>query len=239
MIPIRDRNPTDLFPVVTIALIAANAAVFLLQLSYGLGSFERFTLSFAVVPTAFLDAPFSPSQLKLVFTSMFLHGGFLHLAGNMLFLWIFGNNIEDYFGHVKFALFYLACGVAGAMAHILTQGSSTVPMIGASGAISGVLGAYFLLFPRAKVLTLVPIIIFFYFIEIPAFVFLGFYILLQLFFGLPSLMGDSAAGPGVAFLAHIGGFAAGIVLLLLLPKRRGFHSQVASRAAGRVRDSRR
>lgn len=233
MIPIRDRNPTDLFPVVTIVLIAANVLVFAIQFSQGLGSFERFTLSFAVVPTAFLDAPFSPSQFKLVFTSMFLHGGFLHLAGNMLFLWIFGNNIEDYFGHVKFVLFYVACGVAGAMAHILTQGASTVPMIGASGAISGVLGAYFLLFPRAKVLTLFPIIIFFYFIEIPAFIFLGIYILLQLLYALPSLMGGSATGPGVAWLAHIGGFAAGIVLLLLLPKRRGFHSQVASRAASR------
>ncbi len=223
MIPIRDRNPTDLFPIVTIALIVANAAVFLLQLA----SSERFTLGFALAPAAFLDAPLSPSQLSLMFTSMFLHSGFVHLGGNMLFLWVFGNNIEDYLGHVKFALFYLVCGAAGAMAHILTHGASAVPMIGASGAISGVLGAYFLLFPRAKVLTLVPIFFFFYFIEIPAFVFLGLYILLQLLFGLPSLMGASA-GPGVAWLAHIGGFAAGIALLLLLRKRRGFHSQVAA-----------
>jgi membrane associated rhomboid family serine protease len=224
MIPIKDRNPTDLFPIVTIALIVANAAVFLLQLSNP----ERFTLSLAVAPAAFLDAPLSPPQLSLMFTSMFLHSGFLHLGGNMLFLWVFGNNIEDYLGHVKFALFYLACGAAGAMGHILTHEASTVPMIGASGAISGVLGAYFLLFPRARVLTLVPIFFFFYFIEIPAYLFLGIYILLQLLYGLPSLMGGSA-GPGVAWLAHIGGFAAGIALLLLLPKRRGFRSRVRRR----------
>jgi len=226
MIPIKDRNPTDLFPFVTIALIVANAALFFYQLSRGLPRFQQFTVGLAIVPVAFLDAPFSPSQQTLLFTSMFLHGGFFHLAGNMLFLWIFGNNIEDYFGHVKFAIFYLACGVAGTLAHVFTNPSSTAPMIGASGAISGVLGAYFLLFPRAKVLTLVPIVIFLYFVEIPAFVFLGVYILLQILYGLPGLAGSSAQAAGVAFFAHIGGFVAGIALLLILRKRRGFRSQL-------------
>ena len=227
MIPIKDRNPTDLFPVVTIGLIAANVLLFFFQLSSGSENFQNFTFRFAVVPVAFVEAPFMPSQLGRVFTSMFLHGGFLHLGGNMLFLWIFGNNIEDYLGHLKFALFYLACGVAGALAHIVMHESSTIPMIGASGAISGVLGAYFLLFPRAKVLTLIPIFFFLYFMEVPAFIFLGIYILLQLLYALPSLMGGSASVPGVAWLAHIGGFVAGIALLLILRKRRGFRSRIS------------
>ncbi len=229
MIPIKDRNPTDLFPVVTLALIAANVGIFFYQLLGGAENFQHFTLSFAVVPTAFLDAPLAPKQHTLVFTSMFLHGGFLHLAGNMLFLWIFGNNVEDYFGHIRFALFYLACGVAGAMAHILTHPGSTVPIVGASGAISGVLGAYFLLFPRARVLTLVPIFFFFYFIELPAYFFLGVYILLQILYGLPSLMGTQTAAPGIAWLAHIGGFSAGIALLIIIRRRRGFRSRIPRR----------
>ena len=160
---------------------------------------------------------------------MFLHGSFLHLAGNMLFLWIFGNNVEDYFGHIRFALFYLACGVVGAMAHILVHPGSNVPVIGASGAISGVLGAYFLLFPRARVLTLVPIFFFFYFIELPAYFFLGVYILLQILYGLPSIMGTQAAAPGVAWLAHLGGFFAGIALLMIIRKRRGFRNRIPRR----------
>jgi membrane associated rhomboid family serine protease len=215
-----------LFPFVTIALIAANILLFFMQLSGGAEHFERFTLRFAVVPVAFLDAPFMPSQFGRFVSSMFLHASFLHLGGNMLFLWIFGNNIEDYLGHLKFAVFYLACGAAGALAHILTHASSPIPMIGASGAISGVLGAYFLLFPRAKVLTLVPIFFFLYFMEVPAFVFLGIYILLQFLYGLPSLMGGSGSAQGVAWLAHIGGFAAGIVLLVIFRKRRGFRNQI-------------
>jgi len=225
MIPIKDRNPTELFPLVTIALILTNVALFIYQLSQGFSRFEHFTMSFAVVPSAFTSAPFSPAQHSLVFTSMFLHGGFLHIAGNMLFLWIFGNNVEDYFGHFKFAVFYLACGVAGTMAHIFTHASSPVPVIGASGAISGVLGAYFLLFPRARVLTLVPIFFFLYFIEVPAFIFLGVYIVLQILNGLPALAGGPAA-QGVAWLAHIGGFFAGVALLFFLGKRRGFRSRV-------------
>jgi membrane associated rhomboid family serine protease len=207
-------------------LIAANVVIFFLQLSQGAEHFQRFTLRFAVVPAAFLDNPLTPSQLGRILTSMFLHGGFLHVAGNMLFLWIFGNNIEDYLGHLKFAVFYLACGAAGALAHIMTHASSPIPMIGASGAISGVLGAYFLLFPRARVLTLVPIFFFLYFMEVPAFVFLGIYILLQVFNGMFSLATGPAAAQGVAWLAHIGGFVAGIVLLVIFRKRRGFRNRL-------------
>jgi membrane associated rhomboid family serine protease len=226
VIPIKDRNPTDLFPVVTIGLIAANILLFFFQYSNGAEYFQHFTLRFAVVPVAFLDDPFMPSQLGRIFTSMFLHGGFLHLGGNMLFLWIFGNNIEDYLGHVKFAIFYLACGAAGALAHIVLHASSPIPMIGASGAISGVLGAYFLLFPRAKVLTLVPIFFFLYFMEVPAFIFLGIYILLQVLNGMFNLSGGPASAQGVAWLAHIGGFVAGAVLLLIFRKRRNFRSRI-------------
>lgn len=226
MIPIKDRNPTELFPLVTIALIVSNVALFMYQLSQGGTRFEQFTMSFAVVPTALVAAPFSPAQHTLVFTSMFLHGGLLHLGGNMLFLWIFGNNIEDYFGHFKFAVFYIACGVAATLAHVFTHPSSAMPVIGASGAISGVLGAYFLLFPKARVLTLVPIFFFLYFVEVPAFFFLGIYILFQILNGLPSLAGASGAAQGIAWFAHIGGFFAGILLLFLLRKRRGFRSRL-------------
>jgi len=222
MIPIKDRNPTDLFPWVTLSLIAANFIVFAVQLSHGSANFERFTIHLSLVPTVFLSAPFSPSQYFLILSSMFLHGGLLHIGGNMLFLWIFGNNIEDYLGHFKFLFFYLACGVAAALAHVLTHPQSSIPIVGASGAISGVLGAYFLLFPRARVLTLIPIVIFFYFIEVPAYVFLGVYILFQFLYGLPSLAGGPHAAQGIAWFAHIGGFFAGIVLLLIFRQRRGF-----------------
>ncbi|MBI4831333.1 MAG: rhomboid family intramembrane serine protease [Candidatus Lindowbacteria bacterium] len=144
MIPIRDKNPADLFPLVTVIIIAANIALFMYQLSQGIKHFESFTLSYALTPRHFVAHPLAPEQYVSMFMSMFLHGGLLHLAGNMLFLWIFGNNVEDYFGHFKFAVFYILCGVAATMAHIFTHPYSPVPTIGASGAISGVLGAYFL-----------------------------------------------------------------------------------------------
>ncbi|GAB4352134.1 MAG: rhomboid family intramembrane serine protease [Candidatus Abyssubacteria bacterium] len=229
MIPIRDRNPTDLFPVVTIAIIIANIAVFVYQLSYlaqGPKAFEHFVMSFAVIPSAFFNNPASPSQYASIFTSMFLHGGLLHIAGNMLFLWIFGNNVEDYFGHFKFALFYLLCGVAGALGHIFAHPESTVPTIGASGAISGVLGAYFILFPKARVVALVPVFLFFYFLEVPAFVFLGIYILFQFLYGIPSLSAAPEAAQGVAWFAHIGGFFAGLILIFIFGKRRGFRKRI-------------
>ncbi len=229
MIPIRDKNPAGLFPVVTISIIVTNTAMFLYQLSHlahGAKYFEQFTLGLAIVPKAFVANPLSPGQYASIFTSMFMHGGLLHLGGNMLFLWIFGNNVEDYFGHFKFGVFYLICGVAATLAHIFTHPASAIPTIGASGAISGVLGAYFLLFPRARVVALIPIFIFFYFIEVPAYFFLGVFILLQLLYGLPSLSAGPEATQGIAWFAHIGGFVAGILLLLVFGKRRGFQRRL-------------
>jgi len=226
MIPIKDRNPSDIFPVVTIAIIAINTLIFVYQISQGVNHFEQTVTSMAVIPSSFVAHPFASQQVNSMFMSMFMHGGLLHLGGNMLFLWIFGNNVEDYFGHVKYAIFYLAAGVAATLSHIYTHPASTIPTIGASGAISGVLGAYFLLFPKARVLAAVPIFLFFYFIEVPAFIFLGFYILLQLVFALPSLGASSVDARGIAWFAHVGGFFAGALLLLVLPKRRNFRRRI-------------
>lgn len=226
MIPIRDKNPTDLFPLVTISIIIANIVAFtyeLLQLLHGTQYFEAFIRTYAIVPRAFIANPLAPAQLTSMFTSMFLHGGVLHLGGNMLFLWIFGNNVEDYLGHFKFALFYLACGVGATLTHVVTQTNSPIPVIGASGAISGVLGAYFLLFPRARVLTVVPVVIFLYFVEVPAFFFLGVYIIFQILYGISD---SPDAAQNIAWFAHIGGFFAGILLLFFFRKRRGFRKRV-------------
>jgi membrane associated rhomboid family serine protease len=196
------------------------------QLSQGPQHFEQLTVSLALVPKAFVASPFAAEQYAAVFMSMFLHGGIIHILGNMLFLWVFGNNIEDYFGHFKFAIFYLACGLGATLTHVFTHPHSAIPVIGASGAISGVLGAYFLLFPKARVVTLVPIFFFLYFIEVPAFFFLGVYILMQLAYGLPSLSVGPEEAQGIAWFAHIGGFFAGILLLFVLGKRRGFRKRM-------------
>lgn len=226
MIPIRDKNPADLFPVVTIAIIVTNVLAFMYQLSHGPQQFEQLTVSLAVVPKTFMASPLAPDQYASVFMSMFLHGGIIHIAGNMLFLWVFGNNIEDYFGHFKFAIFYLASGLGATLTHVFTHPHSAMPIIGASGAISGVLGAYFLLFPKARVVTLIPIFFFLYFIEVPAFFFLGVYIIMQLVYGLPSLSVGPEEAQGIAWFAHIGGFFAGILLLFVFGKRRGFRKRM-------------
>jgi membrane associated rhomboid family serine protease len=157
-----------------------------------------------------------------VFIAMFLHGGWLHLGGNMLYLWIFGDNVEDRMGHARFFFFYLLCGVAATAAHILTNSGSRVPSLGASGAIGGVLGAYLMLYPRARIVTLVPIWIFLQFIEIPALLFLGFWFVQQFFYGTLSLGIQSAQTGGVAWWAHIGGFASGAVLVYVFKKRAYF-----------------
>jgi membrane associated rhomboid family serine protease len=221
VIPLRDTIPTRTFPGTTVALIVANVAVFLYQLSLGERAGASFVALFGAVPAAFTDAavhaaPELPPALT-VLSSMFLHGGLLHLAGNMLFLWIFGNNVEDATGHVRFLLFYLACGAVAAFAHIATHPASTVPMVGASGAISGVLGAYFLLYPKARIVTLLILGFFAQTVRIPAFFFLGFWFLLQL---ISSAASVGERGAGVAFAAHVGGFVAGLALLVPF-KRRG------------------
>ena len=220
MIPLRDTIPTRTFPWVTIALIGANILVFLHQLGLGYEHEAAFVAVFGAVPAQFTGAaphaaPVLPPGLTIP-TSMFLHGGVLHLLGNMVFLWIFGNNVEDATGHLRFLFFYLVCGAVAAAAHILTHPASTVPMVGASGAISGVLGAYFLLFPHARIVTLVWLGFFAQTVQIPAFVFLGFWFLVQ---SLSWAVGGGEGG-GVAFGAHVGGFIAGLLLLVPFKRRR-------------------
>jgi membrane associated rhomboid family serine protease len=224
MIPLRDDNPSELRPVVTIALIAACTLVFLWQLAHGGRGAQAVIYSLGLIPSVLFGINQLPEELASVpptltiFTSMFLHGGWLHLIGNMLYLWIFGDNVEDAMGHVRFFFFYVLCGIAAAFAQAIPDPNSTVPMVGASGAISGVLGAYLLLYPHARVLVLIPIGIFPYTIRLPA----G--LVLVLWFGmqfLSNVLSPPSAGGGVAFRAHIGGFVAGMALLLLF-KRRGY-----------------
>ena len=216
MIPLRDDNPTRTFSWVTILLIALNVAAFLYELSLPTRQgLEAFFADFALIPAAVTQTA-TPEAYRSVFTSMFLHGGWLHLIGNMLYLWIFGNNIEDSVGHFKFVFFYLLCGIAAAAAQVATAPDSLVPMIGASGAVSGVLGAYLLLFPRARVLVLIPIWIIIRFIYVPAWLMLIFWFALQLLSGAAS---RGQAHGGVAFWAHIGGFVAGTILIPIFKKR--------------------
>jgi hypothetical protein len=229
MIPLRDNNPSRTVPFVNYALIAANLAVFVYQLLLG-PRLEGFFHAFGVVPGRFfaeLPSQFHHPGLYLPFlTSQFLHGGFLHLGGNMLSLWIFGDNVEDRLGHFRYLLFYLGAGLAAGAVHALLNAGSPLPSIGASGAIAGVMGAYVVWFPGARVLTLVPIVVFIQFIEIPAVFFLGFWFLMQFFSGVLTL-GDARTFQqgGVAWWAHIGGFAVGLAAGFLLrwrARRRPF-----------------
>jgi len=221
MLPLRDVNPTRHFPLMTVILIAINVLVFIYELILG-PQLEGFVQSWAIIPyeiTHGVDLPpasIQPVYLTLI-TAMFLHGGFVHIAGNMLFLWIFGNNIEDAMGSLRFLVFYLLRGLAAAFAQIAVGPNSDVPNIGASGAIAGVLGAYLLLFPRAEVQTLVFLGFFVRLVRLPALLFLGLWFVLQLFSGVAGL-GMEATG-GVAWFAHIGGFIAGIVLINLFRRR--------------------
>ena len=221
MIPLRDDNPTSTAPILTVALIAANVLVFFYQVSLGPEAREVLVYRFGTIPATVTGSRALPEALAVippifsVFTSMFLHGGWLHLIGNMLYLWIFGNNIEDAMGHVRYLIFYLLCGVAASFSHILSDAQSVIPSIGASGAISGVLGAYLLLYPRARVLVLVPLGFFTQLMHIPASIVLGIWFLLQL---LSSAVSNSQGG-GVAWWAHIGGFVAGMILVALFKKR--------------------
>ena len=221
MIPLRDDNPTRSRPVLTVLLIAANVLVFMYQLSLGQRQEQALVFQFGAIPAVIVGTQSLPEQLAAIppvfslFTSMFLHGGFMHLIGNMLYLWIFGNNIEDAMGRVRFLVFYLTCGVLAALAHIVSNPTSVIPTIGASGAISGVLGAYLLLYPHARVLTLIPLGFFTRLIYIPAGFVLGFWFVLQLLSGSLS----SPEGGGIAWFAHVGGFVAGMVLVGLFKRR--------------------
>lgn len=211
MIPLRDENPGLTVPYVTIGLIVTNGSVYLWELL----SMSGWATTYGAVPATLFHG-IGPGALVTVATSMFLHGGFLHLAGNMLYLWIFGNNIEDVLGHARFLGFYLVCGAIAVYSHALTVPSSQVPMIGASGAIAGVLGAYLVCFPRARVLTLVPMGFYVEIIRLPAVIVLGFWIVVQFVSGGLSA---GAEGAGVAWFAHIGGFLAGMGLILTLRRR--------------------
>lgn len=213
MFPIRDHNPSGQTPYVTIALIAINVLVFLSYVSLDDWDLQRFIMTWGLVPARFA----SGAGLETLFTSMFLHGGWLHLGGNMLFLWIYGDNLEEEMGHLGFLIFYLACGAAAGLAQALPDPGSPIPMVGASGAIAGVMGGYLLLFPRARVDVLFIFIIFFRIIAIPAWVVLGLWLAIQIFSGVstPSDVG------GVAYWAHVGGFVAGLVLTLPAWLRRG------------------
>jgi membrane associated rhomboid family serine protease len=221
VVPLSDNNPTRITPYVTYGLIGINIFIFLYEVSVSAPQLQSFVESYAVVPkqltTSFESGDWAqilPQVMKL-FTSQFLHGGFLHLGGNMLFLWVFGNNVEDQLGHLKFLVFYLLCGALAALAQWYFSMQSGVPALGASGAIAGVLGAYILRFPKARILTLVPIGFFLTTFRIPAIFFLGFWFLQQALYGIASLQVRSNVGMesgGIAYWAHAGGFVVGVVL---------------------------
>jgi membrane associated rhomboid family serine protease len=239
--PLRDNIPTEHFPVVTVALIVANVLMYFFfqkgGISLGEPSSQAFTCNlfeYGTIPKEVTDpgtqlalqgcpTPTAPTWLTL-FTSMFMHGGLLHLGGNMLFLWIFGNNVEDSMGPVRFVVFYLLAGLAADAAQILMNTSSEVPSIGASGAVAGVLGGYLLLFPQARVVTVVFIIFFFTILELPAILFLGIWILQQAVFAYFDLGGSNQGG--VAYFAHIGGFVFGLAAIRLFASERRRRSQI-------------
>jgi membrane associated rhomboid family serine protease len=228
MIPLRDNQASRRLTLINMALIAANVAVFVYEASLG-GGIGSFIYQYAMIPARLTSAlqggrelarfpydPTAPPALETIVTSMFLHGGILHLAGNMLYLFIFGAAVEEAMGHLRFLLFYLMCGIAAALAMAAFTPHSTVPVIGASGAIAGVLGAYFVLYPRAKITTILPIFVLMYFVEIPAIVYLLVWFVAQLYAGL-SQAADVAGG--VAWWAHVGGFMVGMLLGPMLANR--------------------
>jgi membrane associated rhomboid family serine protease len=213
MIPLKDDNPTQTFPLVTVVIIIINILVYIYQLTLSTEGLETLLFRYGAIPGRlihpFFQESYSPPTLPFgltIFSSMFLHGGLIHLLGNMLYLWIFGDNVEDYLGHVKFIFFYLIAGFFAAFIHTLSDLNSQVPMIGASGAIAGVLGAYLILFPRANVSTLFIFIIFFKIIKVPAVLILGLWFLVQ-------LLNAGSGGGSIAWYAHVGGFLTGIILV--------------------------
>jgi membrane associated rhomboid family serine protease len=217
MIPIRDEIPTRRVPVVNYLLIVVNILVFIMMWMAG-SSQESLVYQFAMIPSNFADGV-GLGDVFDIFTSMFMHAGIVHIAGNMLYLWIFGDNIEDRLGHVQYLIFYLVGGVVAALAHFITNSGSQIPTVGASGAIAAVLGAYLVLYPRSRIVTFIPLGFFMRLTMVPAIIVLGMWFILQLFSGVMTI-GASDVG-GVAFWAHIGGFVAGVVMaLLFIPKRK-------------------
>jgi membrane associated rhomboid family serine protease len=202
MIPLRDVIPSRTTPYITITIIVLNALAWLLELSMSRDVLAVFLQVYGVVPASL--------HLLTLLTSMFLHGSWMHVIGNMWYLWIFGDNVEDRVGHGRFIVFYLLCGIAAALGQIVIDPESTLPTIGASGAIAGIMGAYFVLYPRSRVLTLIPLVIFWEVIEVPATLLLGFWFLMQLFSAGAIAVTSSTGGGGVAFMAHIVGFLCGV-----------------------------
>lgn len=213
MIPLRDQIPTRTTPVVNYLLIAANILVFVWMWLAGAAQ-ESFVYRFAMIPANFADGV-DPGDITDVFTSMFMHAGLAHIAGNMLYLWIFGDNVEDRLGPVKYLAFYLVGGIVAALTHLLTNPASQVPTVGASGAIAAVLGAYLVLYPQSRIVTVLALGYFIRLTTVPALIVLGLWFILQLFSGVASLGGPDVGG--VAFWAHAGGFVAGVVMARLLP----------------------
>lgn len=221
MFPLRDNIPTKSFPIVNYLLIIANLAIFIkeVQLS-SIGHFDTFIFHFGFVPSRFLAEPLP--YLSTLFSSIFLHGSWGHVLGNMWYLYIFGDNVEDNLGHVRYLFYYVLMGVGATGAQMLANPHSTLPMVGASGAIAGILGSYFVLYPRARVLSLFVIFIFIRIVEIPAFFFLGFWFLMQAISGLGTLGGPGLRGDmgGVAWWAHAGGFMAGFLCIPFFRKQK-------------------
>jgi rhomboid family protein len=212
MIPLRDVIPSRTTPYITITIITLNALAWLFELALPREVLPVFLQFYGVVP-----ADFSAPTLV---TSMFLHGGWLHVIGNMWYLWIFGDNVEDRLGHGRFLVFYLLCGVGAALGQLAIDPESTLPVIGASGAIAGIMGAYFVLYPHSRVLTLIPLIIWWEIIELPAILLLGFWFLMQLFSAGSVAVTATTQGGGVAFMAHVAGFVIGMIGVFIFKKRR-------------------
>jgi membrane associated rhomboid family serine protease len=223
MIPLKDDNPSGTVPVVNIFLIITNIAVFI-YLNY----LAPFTSHSIIIRLGFIPYELShftdiyPQNLvpipMTIITAMFMHGGWLHLLSNMLYLWIFGDNIEDILGHVKYLFFYLICGISATLVHGFININSQIPTLGASGAIAGVLGAYMFLFPRSRIKTLIILFIFIQIIHIPAVIILGYWILIQILSGFAEY--GSQAGGGIAWFAHIGGFVSGLILIIIMKRRK-------------------
>jgi len=231
MIPLRDKNPSEKFPLVTIVLIVINVLIFIYQLTLR-EKLTPFFNHYALIPADIVF--FGKPQATLIHhiflpfvSSMFLHGGWLHVIGNMWYLWIFGDNIEDRLGHVRFFIFYLTCGIGAALTHVILNPHSSVPCVGASGAIAGVLGAYLICFPFARVVTLVPIFFYLTVIEVPAVILLVFWFVLQFFSGTLSIaVTAQTGGGGVAWWAHVGGFIFGMILVSFFSTRKGFRRRL-------------
>jgi membrane associated rhomboid family serine protease len=214
MFPLRDAQPSYSKPLVTIAIIVVNVAIFIYEWLLDPYSRNHFITMYGLVPDQF--------RISALVTSMFLHGGWMHVLGNMWFLWVFGDNIEDVLGHGKYVLFYLLCGMAAAMGQVMVNPESRVPMVGASGAIAGVMGAYLIKFPHARILTLAFIFFFITTFEVPAVLMLAYWFVIQLFSGVGSIAQSQASQGGVAWFAHVGGFLAGLILIKIMGTREKY-----------------